>query len=119
MLLKRVKSIIIAAKGIIALIKEEDNAKIHLFATVSVISLGLFLGLSTIEWCLIILCIAGVFSAEAMNTAVETLTDLVSPDYHALAGKTKDFAAAAVLIFSIGAAIIGFIIFLPKIFKFL
>jgi len=118
MLLKRVKSIVIAAKGIIVLIKEEDNAKVHLFATFVVVSLGYFLGLTANEWCLIALCIVGVFSAEAMNTAVETLTDMVSPDFHPLAGKTKDFAAAAVLLFSIGAAIVGLIIFLPKILKF-
>lgn len=118
MLRKRLKSILIAANGIIALVKEEDNAKVHLLATFTVVSMGLFFGLSTHEWCLIILCIAGVFSAEAMNTAVESLTDLVSPDYHPLAGKTKDFAAAAVLLFSIGAAIVGLIIFLPKILLF-
>ena len=53
--------------------------------------------------------------AEAFNTALEFLTDLVSPDYHELAGKTKDVAAGAVLFMAIGAAIVGFLIFFPKI----
>ena len=56
-----------------------------------------------------------VLSAEAMNTAVEFVVDLVSPHYHPLAGKAKDVAAAAVLLAAFGAVIIGLIIFLPKI----
>jgi len=58
-------------------------------------------------------CITLVLAAEAFNTAIEFLTDLVSPDFHPLAKKTKDTAAAAVLICAIGAAIIGLIVFLP------
>ena len=82
------------------------------------IAAGLFFSVSTIEWCLLILAIAMVLCAEGMNTAIEFLTDLASPNFHELAGKTKDVAAGAVLISAIGAAIIGFIIFLPKIWAY-
>lgn len=64
---------------------------------------------------MVVLCIALVISLEALNTAIEHLTDLVSPDYHPLAGKAKDVAAAAVLIAAMGAAVAGGLIFLPKI----
>lgn len=75
------------------------------------------LKISITEWCFVTLCITLVIMAEAFNTAIENLTDLVSPDFHPLAGKTKDLAAGAVLIFSIGAVIVGLLIFLPKITK--
>ena len=77
---------------------------------------GLFFDISALEWVAVSLCIALVLALEALNTALEYLTDLVSPEHHPLAGKAKDAAAAAVLIGAAGAAITGFIIFLPKIF---
>ena len=83
-------------------------------AAITVIALGIYFGISKTEWCLIVIAICMVISAEAFNTSIEHLTDLVSPNYHELAGKTKDVAAAAVLITAIGAAILGLIIFLPK-----
>jgi len=67
---------------------------------------------------LLVFCIALVFSMEAANTAIEYLTDLVSPEFHPLAGKAKDAAAAAVLFAAIGSAIVGLIIFLPKVLSF-
>ncbi len=79
------------------------------------IGAGFYFEISITEWSLVILCIAGVLSAEAFNTGLEYLTDLVSPEYHLLAKKTKDVAAAGVLLMAIGAAIIGIIIFFPKI----
>lgn len=119
MLKDRFNSFRYAFKGIADLLKSQPNARIHLVATIGVLTAGAFLELSLNEWCLIILSIAFVFSAEAANTAIEYLTDLVSPDYHPLAGKAKDVAAAAVLLAAIGAAIVGFIIFLPKIWMIL
>jgi len=67
------------------------------------------------EWIVVVLCVAVVLSLEAMNTAIEHLTDLVSPGFHPLAGKTKDVAAAAVLLAAMGAVVVGLLIFLPKI----
>ena len=113
MLKARLDSFRYAFKGIADLIRHTPNARIHLFVTLCVLIAGFFFGITRIEWCMIILCIALVFAAEAANTAIEYLTDLVSPEYHPLAGKTKDVAAAAVLLAAIGAAIVGMLIFVP------
>ncbi|MEM6768457.1 MAG: diacylglycerol kinase family protein [Bacteroidota bacterium] len=111
----RVKSFGYAFKGIWLLFSTQPNAKIHLVATAIIGLMGLQLGLSAIEWCFIIGCIALVLTVEAINTALEFLVDLVSPEYHELAGKAKDVAAAAVLLSVICCAVIWAIIYLPKI----
>lgn len=111
----RIKSFGFAFKGISTLIKTQENAIIHVIAMCIVIIAGIFLGLSALEWLSIILTCSMVLAAEAFNTAIEFVVDLVSPDYHPLAGKAKDVAAAAVLITAIGAIVVGFIIFIPKI----
>ncbi len=119
MLKQRLDSFKYAFKGIRELILSQPNAKIHLFAAFLVLFLGFFFQISSTEWCIVILCIYLVLAAEAFNTALEYLTDLVSPDFHPLAGKTKDLAAAGVLLTSIGAALCGLIIFLPKVLPLL
>ncbi len=116
---KRIESFGFAFKGIATLIRTQDNARIHLFAIFIVSILGFLLKLSTIEWCFIIFAFVLVLAAEAFNTAIEFIVDLVSPHYHPLAGKAKDVAAAAVLITAVGAAIIGMIIFGPKLWVFI
>ena len=73
----------------------------------------LFCRLSNAEWCWIILAIISVWTAEALNTAFEFLTDVASPEFHPLAGKAKDVAAGAVLITAIGSVLIGLLIFGP------
>ncbi len=119
MIKKRLDSFKFAFAGIHNLFKTESNAIVHLIAAVIAVAMGFFFSISTTEWCFVIFAIAFVFSAEALNTAIEHLTNLVSPDYNDLAGKTKDAAAAAVLFAAIGAAIVGLIIFLPKIIDFI
>jgi diacylglycerol kinase (ATP) len=69
------------------------------------------------EWCVVLLCFGLVMAAEAFNTAIERLVNLVSPDFHPLAGDVKDVAAGAVLICAIVAAIIGLIVFIPYLFS--
>lgn len=113
-LIKRLNSFRYAIQGVFELFYTQPNARIHLAAAVIAISAGFFFHISNTEWCLIILCIAAVISAEACNTALELLTDLVSPNHHPLAGKAKDVAAAAVLMAALGALGVGLIIFLPK-----
>jgi undecaprenol kinase/diacylglycerol kinase (ATP) len=81
---------------------------------VLVIAFGFVYELTTFEWCWITLAIGLVIVTEILNTAIEHLTDLVSPEFHPLAQKTKDAAAGAVLIASIIAVIIGLLVFLPK-----
>lgn len=119
MLKKRIDSFRFAIKGLARLVQTQPNARIHLVAALGVLVGGLYFGLSTLEWIACVFAIAMVLSAEAFNTALEDLTDLVSPDYHPLAGHAKDVAAAAVLIVAIGAAIIGCLIFVPKIITLL
>lgn len=111
---KRLLSFSHAFRGI-GFALSEPNFRIHLAAAAAAASLGWWLCLSPAEWCVVLLCFAAVMSAEAMNSAVEKLTDLVSPGHHELAGKVKDMAAGAVLISAIVAAAVGCIIFLPKL----
>lgn len=100
-----------ALRGTRTLISTQRNARIHLLATVLVLTLGAYLGFTTLEWCLILFAAGSVWVAEAFNTAIEFLVDVVSPEFHPLAGSAKDVAAAAVLISAIGSAIIGALIF--------
>ena len=95
---------------------EENNARFHVFVAVIVLSAGFYIKLSSIEWAIIVAQIGLVLVVETLNTAIEKLCDFVSPEYHQLIGKVKDLAAAAVLIMSTVAVIIGIIIFLPKLF---
>lgn len=88
-------------------------------ATLLVVGCGFFFGLIAVEWALVIGAIALVWTAEALNTAVESVADLASPERHPLAGRAKDAAAGAVLVASIGAALIGMCIFGPKILAWL
>lgn len=111
----RISSFGYAFKGIFFLIKNETNAKIHLFISIFVIVAGFILKISIIEWCFIILSIGFVFVVEGLNTAIEKIIDFISPQYNKLAGIIKDVAAGSVLIASLTSATIGIIIFLPKI----
>ena len=112
---KRMKSFQFAFNGIGLLIRHEHNAWIHCFAAFCVIMAGLILGLTPYEWIAVIIAIGMVLSAEAVNSSIEALCDLVSPGYNEAIKKAKDLAAGAVLILAIAAACIGLIIFLPKI----
>ena len=114
MLKNRIKSFQYAFSGIADLFQTQVNARIHLLLSVIAIGLGFYFSLSLMEWIIIVFCIGLVLTAEAFNTALEYLTDLVSPSHHPLAGKVKDLAAAAVLITAIMAAIVGILVFLPK-----
>ena len=114
---KRLKSFVYAFNGIKLLIKNEHNAWIHCFATVYVITCGFLLNISNTEWIAICIVIGAVFAAEAINSSIETLADFVSPDYNEAIKHTKDLAAGAVLQMAIAAAIVGFIIFIPKLFN--
>jgi diacylglycerol kinase (ATP) len=104
-----------AFKGIGYATKTQINFRIHLVASLTAALLGYALKVSNIEWIWIIFCMALVLAAELFNTAIEVLTDLVSPGYNEKAGHAKDIAAGAVLVTAIFALVTGTIIFLPKI----
>ena len=109
------KFFIYAIKGIFHAIKYERNIKLHLIGAISVITAGLYFHISYYEWFVILLCIAGVISTEMLNTAIEKLCDFINPTYNQNIKIIKDVSAGAVLIISMISAIIGVIIFLPKI----
>ncbi len=108
-----------AFRGLISVYSTQRNAKIHLGMTLIVIAVGFLLKISAIEWLAVLFAIGFVWASECFNTALEKLTDLVSPQYNDLAKISKDAAAAGVLIAAISAAAIGLIIFLPKIISLL
>lgn len=113
---KRIKSFGYAFKGIASLIGKEHNAWIHCTAIVLVTIAGFHFGITPTEWCIVVLCFGLVLAAEGFNTAIERLVDLVSPDFHPIAGDVKDVAAGAVLICAIASAIVGLIVFIPYLF---
>ncbi len=115
---KRIQSFVYAFKGIRELFVSQPNAQIHLVAMGVILAIGWYIGISSMEWCLIIICMALVLVAEGLNTALEFLTDLASPDFHPLAGKAKDVAAGSVLLAVILCGIVWGIIFIPKITAF-
>lgn len=114
---KRLKSFKFAFNGIRLLITHEHNAWIHCFAAICVIIAGFAFDISTTEWIAVTFAIGTVLAAEAVNSSIEAIADLVSPEYNEAIKRTKDLAAGAVLILAISAAIVGLIIFIPKIME--
>jgi len=112
---RQLKSFRYAFAGLRYVILNESNMHVHIMALFVVLVMGFYFHLSVTEWCLVVIVIGMVVIAETLNTALELLTDLTSPDYHPLAGKAKDVAAGAVVLAAITAAIVGSLIFLPKI----
>lgn len=112
---KRAQSFGYAFNGLFHLFRTQPHARVHLVVLMGVVALGVLSDLERWEWASVILVSVLVLSLEALNTALESLTDLVSPEYHRLAGIAKDCAAAAVLIAAIGAVVIGAIVFLPRL----
>ena len=113
---RRVASFGHAFRGIWSALRSEVHLRFHAVATAVVLGLGLYYGLSRLEWALVALAVAGVWTAELLNTAIEALTDLASPDFHPLAGKAKDVAAGAVLLAAAGAVVVGGLVFCPHLF---
>jgi diacylglycerol kinase len=113
----RLKSFSYAIQGIIFVIRYEHNARIHLFFSVLVILSGFLLKISRVEWVLVLLCIAMVIITEMINTIIEKLVDLVSPQKNDQAGIIKDISAAVVLFSACIAVVAGIIIFLPHVIQ--
>lgn len=111
----RLRSIRYAVQGIGTMLRSQHNAWVHAAATAVVVPLGLACGLSAGEWCWVVVAVVAVWAAEAVNTAIELLTDLASPAYHPVAGQAKDVAAGAVLITAAGAVAIGLLVFGPHL----
>ena len=116
---KQLRSFGYAWKGIRCCIGKEQNLSFHLIAATIVVIAGIALDITRTEWTIIILCIGVVIAAELFNTAIEKFVDLISPERHPVAGAIKDIAAGAVLVCAIAAAIIGLILFIPYLTRFL
>ena len=105
-----------AFEGIWVALKSERNLKIHLLVMILVIIFGIIFKISKIEWIICIILFGLVIAGELFNTAIETVVDMISPDKNEKAKKAKDVSAGAVLVLAIASAIIGLVIFIPKIF---
>lgn len=112
---KFLKSFRYAFEGIFTGIKEEQNMKIHIAIMILVIIFGILLKISKVEWIICIALFGLVISMELINTAIENAVDLITKEKNEQAKIAKDVAAGAVLVSAIASAIIGLIIFVPKV----
>ncbi|UVI32142.1 diacylglycerol kinase [Paenibacillus spongiae] len=106
-----------AVAGIVHAVKTQRHMKFHLVAAAVAVTTGAACQLSRVEWIMLILVIAMVIAAELLNTAVEAVVDLASPERHPLAKAAKDTAAAAVLVTAVAAAVVGLLLFGPRIWS--
>lgn len=111
----RLKSFRYAFEGLHTLLREEPNARIQIFLSILVIAAGILLHISAMKWIALFFAVGFVISAEAFNSAIENLSDFVSPEKHGQIKKVKDLAAAGVLIAAVTALLIGLVVFLPEI----
>lgn len=108
-----------AFQGMFSALKTERNLKIHVTIMILVIIAGIVLKISKIEWIICIILFGLVIGVEMLNSAIETVVDIAMPDINPKAKFAKDAAAGAVLVFAIASAIIGFMIFGPKLIALL
>ena len=109
------KSFVYAFRGIVETFHVGQNFKVQLFFAVLAIGLGIGFQIDAAEWAVIAVCIGVVLGGECVNTAIESVVDLVTPEYHDLAKRAKDCAAGGVLLCAIASAIVAMILFLPRI----
>lgn len=113
----RIRSFKFAFSGWDYVIRTQKNAWIHAFASFTVAILAIWLKLGAIEWAILILTVSAVWMAEMINTALEAVVDLASPDNHPLAKVGKDVGAAAVLVGAFSAVLIGLLILGPPLYE--
>ena len=111
------QSLAYAWAGLIFTVQTQRNARIHVAVGLATMTLAIWLGLGTVQLSLLVLTIAGVFVGEAINTAVEALVDLLSPEWHQRAKVAKDVSAGAVLTLSIAAIVVGLLILGPPLWE--
>jgi len=111
----RIQSFRYAGRGVRLMLRSQHNAWLHAVASCCVAIVGGLSVLSAAEWCWIVLAIMAVWTAEALNTALEFLADVASPDFHPLVERAKDVAAGGVLISAVGSAVIGILVLGPHI----
>jgi diacylglycerol kinase (ATP) len=115
----RLRSVYYAFRGARLIVSSQHAAWIHAGWTVAVVVAGFCFRLDRLEWCAIVLAVMAVWTAEGMNTALEFLCDVASPETHPLIEKSKDVAAGAVLFSAVGAIVIGLLILGPHLLAML
>ena len=110
----RVESFRFALNGLLLLLKNEHNSRIHILAAIIAIVMGIIMKLDHYEWSLLVIVIGAVFLTELLNSSIESLADLIDPEFNELIMRAKDYSAAAVLISAIVAIVVGGLIFIPK-----
>ncbi len=110
------QSFVYAFQGVRYAVRTQRNARVHLLIALLAIGMGLWLGISPVEWGLVFVAITGVFIAEMLNTVVEACVDLATQEYHPLAKVAKDVAAGTVLLNAVLSIIIGLFVFGPHLF---
>ena len=111
---KTIRSFRYAFAGILALFRFENNARVHLLLATIAVLFGVWLRINATEWALVIACIGSVWAAEAFNSAIEKLCDLVSPSFNLQIKAVKDLAAAGVLLVALAAVGVAAVLFIPK-----
>jgi diacylglycerol kinase (ATP) len=109
----RSRSFVFAVRGIRTLLSSQHNAWIHAIATAVVAAAGVSFRVNRLEWLVLVLATVSVWTAESLNTALEFLCDVASPEFHPLVEKAKDVAAGAVLLCAVGALVCGGVVFAP------
>ena len=105
------KAFVHAFAGVAHAVRNQRNLRIHLLAAALAIAASVLLRLTALEWAIILIVIVLVVASELINTAIESIVDLASPDFHPLAKIAKDLGAAVVLIFAFLALIVGCLVF--------
>lgn len=105
------RSFLFALQGFRTALRQERNIKVMLAGGVFAVAMGLILRIDAVSWAVVLVCCGMVIAAELLNTAIETVVDLVSPEFHPLAGQAKDIAAAASWVLSLTAAAVGVIVY--------
>lgn len=105
------RSFLFALQGLRTAVTTERNIKVMLVIGACAVVAGIVLRIDLLSWAIVLLCCGVVISAELVNTAVETVVDLVSPEFHPLAGRAKDIAAAAVWVLSAIVGVVGLLVF--------
>ena len=113
---KMLRSFRYAGRGMAYAIFRENNFRYHLLATVGTLVTGWLTEFTPTEWCLVLILIGMVYTAEIFNTAIEKMMDHLHPDHHPAVGHIKDLAAGAVLASSVTAAVVGSIILIGKLY---
>ena len=113
----RLRSFSHAFRGIGLMLRSQHNAWVHAAATGGVVVAGFVIAISRMEWCAIVLAIASVWMAEALNTAFEFLCDVTSPEFHPVVKQAKDVAAGAVLLSAVGSVVVGVLVFGPHLLQ--